>query len=118
MIRSAGRLLIAAVAVFLIAPEAGAGTVCEYSNRTGLRQYVSRAEYKQWMSEGKIRIDRTPINVEMPADSVPGLWQRLIIRSDLGVRWQIDDENQTYIDWDGAEAARDVVFRAWEGFLV
>ena len=29
-----------------------------------------------------------------------------------------EGENQTYVGWDGAEAARDVVFRAWEGFLV
>ena len=98
MTRFAGRLIALLGVALGVAVVADAGTVCEYSNRTGLRQYVSRAEYKQWMSEGKIRIDRTPINVEMPADSVSGLWQRIIIRPDLGVSWQIDDESRTYTE--------------------
>jgi hypothetical protein len=102
MTRFAGSLITLVGAALCVAFVADAGTVCEYSNRTGLRQYVSRAEYKQWMSEGKIRIDRTPINVEMPADT--GLWKRLIIRPDLDVSWQIDDENKTYVETPIEEA--------------
>lgn len=106
MTRFPGRLIALIGIGLCFALSAGAGTVCEYSNRTGLRQYVSRAEYKHWISDGKTCIERKSIPVEMPADSVAGLWQKLIIRPDLGVSWQIDDENKTYI-----EAAIDTVAR-------
>jgi hypothetical protein len=85
-----------ATAVLCLATAATAGTLYEYSHRTGFQQYVSRGEYKHWISDGRVRVDRTPVNVEMPADS--GHWQRLILRPDLGVQWQIDDINKTYVE--------------------
>lgn len=98
MIRSVSRLFVIALVVATSATSAFAGTICQYKHRVGLQQYLSRGEYKHWMSNGKTRIDRTPINVEMPADTATGLWNHLIIRPDRNVAWQIYDESKTFIE--------------------
>jgi hypothetical protein len=64
--------------------------------RAGSQQAVSRAEYKQWMSEGNIRVDRLATREEFATAIQQILWDRRIIRRDLGLTWEINDKSETY----------------------